>query len=117
MSNWTLYHNPRCSKSRLVLKALQDRGITPQIIEYLKHPPTYETFMTLITNAKDKVTQFVRIKDPAFSAYTHIKLDDANSVSKFLSKNPKLMERPIVTHNNQTLIARPPERLQELFSS
>ena len=116
MSGWTLYHNPRCSKSRTVLKALQDRGITPQIIEYLKYPPTYETIITLIENAKGDAKQFIRIKDPAFSAYTHLKLNDANSVAKFLSTNPKLLERPVVTHDSKTLIARPTERLQELFS-
>lgn len=115
--DWILYYNPRCGTCQKVLKALNDRGITPTIVEYLKNPPTVETLESLLRIMKATPLQIMREKEPIFE---ELKLGNGShsnqDLLKAISKHPELLQRPIVVKGNQAaIVARPPEKLMELF--
>ena len=114
-SEWKIYHNPRCSKSRQALELLQKKGVEPQIVEYLKEGLKTKETEELIKNSKNEAKEFIRKKEKEFADYKNSKLDSASSVAKILSKCPKLLERPVVVRKKKSLIARPPELVKELF--
>jgi len=114
-SEWKIYHNPRCSKSRKALELLHKKGIEPCVIEYLREGLKTKEAEELIKNSRSDPGDFLRKKEKEFSDYKNTKQDLASSVAKILSKCPKLLERPIVVRRKKSLIARPPELIKELF--
>jgi arsenate reductase (glutaredoxin) len=109
VDNWTIYHNPRCSKSRQTLKILQDNNIEPLIIEYLKNPPSVDTINRILNLLDVPASDLIRKKEKNFKEL-NIDLNDKNHILEILSKNPNLIERPIVVKNNkEAVIGRPPE--------
>lgn len=114
MNQVTLYHNPRCSKSRQTLQILQSHGVSPIIIEYLKTPLNIEQITKLRShfNLKD----FVRNSEPVFKKLK-LTLADENKVLHAMVEEPILMQRPIVTFGENAIIARPPEKVLELISN
>ncbi|PJD90694.1 MAG: arsenate reductase (glutaredoxin) [Legionella sp.] len=110
----TIYHNPKCSKSRKALELLQDHSIQPIIVEYLKTPLDLEELQTLSTYFELK--EFVRHDDPLFKGLK-LTLEDKDQVLKAMIKHPIFMQRPIVTSGDQAMIARPPEKVLELINS
>jgi len=110
-----LYHNPRCSKSRQALQLLRDRGIEPEIIEYLKTPPDHETLERLLDQLGVEPRELMRTKE---KEYREAGLGDPTlSRSQLIDgmvRYPKLIERPILIKNGQAAIGRPPERILEL---
>ncbi len=107
MKEWTILHNPQCSKSREALRLLQEAGIEPEVIEYLRHPLKEESLLALMGKLLDSPDRLVR-------GQAHI--TDSKAIAKQLAQNPELMERPIVIRGEKALIARPPERWKELNS-
>jgi arsenate reductase (glutaredoxin) len=112
----TIYHNPRCSKSRQTLALLEERGIKPQVIEYLKSPPDRATLTALLRKLDRPASALVRHKEPEFAALglsapgvTDERLLDA------LASHPKLIERPIVVVGRKARIGRPPEAVLEIL--
>lgn len=112
---WKIYHNPRCSKSRQALQLLEEKGIKPLVIEYLKEGLPKKTVEELIAKSSEEAKKFLRTKEKEFSDYKNSDLSKASSVAKILSECPKLLERPIVQKKNKVIIARPPELVEELF--
>lgn len=112
--SWKIYHNPRCSKSRETLALLEGKGIKPEIVEYLKEPLTEVEILALIKLLPGKVEEIVRVKEEAF---LEAKFDtsDVRQIAKNIAKHPVLMERPIVVHGKKAVIARPPEKVKDLF--
>ncbi|GAB2705191.1 arsenate reductase (glutaredoxin) [Aliiglaciecola sp. 3_MG-2023] len=117
MQNLRIYHNPRCSKSRQTLALLTDKGLQPEIIEYLKTPLSVsqiEGLMALL-NIEDP-RKMMRLKE---KDYTENNLGDENvTASQLISAMatyPKLIERPIVVNNNQARIGRPPESVLDIL--
>jgi arsenate reductase len=113
----TIYHNPRCAKSRAALKLLRDRGLQPEVIEYLKTPPTRAELVALLRLLKLKPRQLLRTKEPE---YKKAKLDDPqvadSAILAALVKYPKLMERPIVVvDNRKAALGRPPENVLKIL--
>ena len=108
----TIYHNPRCSKSRETLALLQNNNVEPSIVEYLKTPLSHEQNTTLVSQLGfDSVRQLMRTKEDAYKA---LNLKDENSeqaLTDAMVQNPKLIERPIVVNNNKAAIGRPPENV------
>lgn len=106
----SIYHNPRCSKSRQTLQLLTDKGITPQIIEYLKTPPSYEELDNILNLLGIEPRELMR---KAESVYKELNLSDTSLDRKVLIQamveNPILIERPIVLANGKAAIGRPPE--------
>jgi arsenate reductase len=110
MSEVTIYHNPRCSKSHQTLQLLRDRGIEPNIIEYLKTPPDTATIRQLLDLLDCEPRQLMRIKE---APYGELGLGDSamqdDALIKAMSEHPILIERPIVTCAGKAAIGRPPE--------
>ena len=112
----TIYHNPRCSKSRETLALLQNKGIKPVIIEYLQNPPDRKTLTEILDKLGISARQLIRTKE---SAYLENKLDDSsltrNQLISAIIEHPILMERPIVLANGKAAIGRPPENVLEIL--
>ena len=106
MKHFTIYHNPRCSKSRQTLDLLKQEGINPKIVLYLEEPPS-ESDLTKILDFLGVEYKELNLKDRA--------LDDSEII-KLMSENPKLIERPIVVSSNQAIIGRPPENVLKLIN-
>jgi len=111
-----IYHNPRCSKSRQTLALLTDRGITPQIIEYLKDAPTEAEIREVAEMlGLSSVRGMMRTGE---SIYKELNLKDVTDEGKLIRavvENPKLLERPIVIKDGKAKIGRPPESVLALF--
>jgi len=112
----TIFHNPRCSKSRATLALLEEQNITPTVIKYLETPPSYQELSTLLEPLGMSPRQLLRKGEDAYKA---LNLKDESLSDKVLVQAmvdyPKLIERPIVVHNNQAKIGRPPESVLGLF--
>ncbi|PCH64825.1 MAG: arsenate reductase (glutaredoxin) [Gammaproteobacteria bacterium] len=112
----TIYHNPRCSKSRQTLELIREKGIEPEIIEYLETPPSTNKMQQLL-NMLDIEPQQIMRKGEAI--YKELGLKDSNlnktELIKTLVENPKLIERPIVTNGNKAALGRPPENVLEIL--
>lgn len=112
----TIYHNPRCSKSRQTLQLLLDRGIQPVVIEYLKTPPAEAELKRILGLLHLQPRQLLRRKEPL---YRELGLDDNSLKDKELidamQEHPILMERPIVEANGKAVIGRPPEKVLEII--
>ncbi len=116
MSQITIYHNPRCSKSRQTLQLLQDRGVEPKVIEYLKTPPSVAELKTLVNQLGFvSARELMRSKE---AVYAELNLAEQTAEEKLLSamaEHPKLIERPIVVRDNRACLGRPPENVLELL--
>ena len=113
----TIYHNPRCSKSRQTLQLLQDNNIDVQVFEYLKDIPTTDAIKVLLTQlGMDSAQQLMRNKE---AIYKELNLKDPalteDQLLEAMVANPKLIERPIVVNGDSAKIGRPPEQVLELF--
>ena len=112
----SIYHNPRCSKSRQTLQLLEDKGISPEIILYLDTPPDKTALLGLLDKLALKPRQLLRkseadykdnqLKDPALSD---------EQLIDFMLKYPKLIERPIVVNGDKAALGRPPESVLEIL--
>ena len=112
---YIIYHNPRCRKSRESLKYLQDNGHDFEVIDYIKNPLSIEEILKLVESLNIKPLELVR-KNEAFwkENFKNKDLDD-NQIIEALSKYPKLIERPIVTKDKSSIIARPIEKLLNIL--
>ncbi len=112
----TIYHNPRCSKSRQTLGLLEERGIETVIVEYLKTPPDAATLDGLLTKLGLEPRDFMRNKE---APYKELGLDDTGldraALIEAMVANPILIERPIVVADGQVRIGRPPESVLEIL--
>lgn len=117
MSTVTILHNPRCSKSRQTLALLNEKGVTPTVVEYLKTPLTAQALDTLFKQLNIcEVRGMMRTKEDAYKAAN---LSESHVTDEQLfaamAENPKLMERPVVICDNQARIGRPPEAVLEIL--
>ena len=111
-----IYHNPKCSKSRATLQLLRERGIEPDIIEYLKVPPDRRELEMLLQWLGIGVRELIRKKEPV---YKELGLDgpdvDDDTLIEAIVENPILMERPVVVANGKARLGRPPEKVLEIL--
>lgn len=115
MEKVTLYYNPRCSKCREALCVLEEKGIKPEIVEYLKTPPTEKQLKEILKKLGLKAEELLRKKEPLFiEKYKGKKLSEAEWVT-VMCKNPVLIERPIAIEGNKAIIGRPAERVIEIL--
>jgi arsenate reductase len=108
----TIFHNPRCSKSRQTLQLLQDKGIRPTIIEYLRDPPSVAELDDLLKLLDLSPREVMRHKEAAYEelGLDATDLDNAHLVEA-IHRHPILLERPIVVSNGKAAIGRPPENV------
>ena len=108
----TIYHNPRCSKSRQTLDLLTAKGLKPKVVEYLKTPPTAKELDEILKKLKLEPDAIVRTKEDAYakSGLKNPALSRAETIA-ILAKNPILIERPIVVNGDKAALGRPPEKV------
>lgn len=114
MSDSVIYHNPRCTTSRKALELLRDNGIEPEVIQYLKTPPSRAELVKLIDDAGIDVRKAVRKRE---SLYTELNLDDADddALLDAMAAHPILIERPFVVTPRGTRLARPLDSVREIL--
>ena len=112
----TIYHNPKCSKSRQTVELLVKQGIKPVLNEYLKIPPTVEKIKEILRKLGYAPRDLMRKKE---NVYTEHNLGDPSlsddDLIEFMVKHPILIERPIVLANEKAAIGRPPEQVLEIL--
>lgn len=118
MSDLTIYHNPRCSKSRQTLELLKERNLDPHIILYLEDPPDKSTLSDIIAMLDVSPRQLLRKSE---KMYKEMNLADKSltddDLIEAMVKAPILIERPIVVSNGQAALGRPPEQVLEIIPS
>jgi len=109
-----IYHNPRCTTSRKALELLRDNGIEPEVIQYLKTPPSRAELVKLIDDAGIDVRTAVRKRE---SLYAELNLDDADddALLDAMVTHPILIERPFVVTPRGTRLARPLDSVREIL--
>jgi arsenate reductase len=109
-----IYHNPKCSTSRKTLELLRDNGIEPEVVQYLKTPPTRAELVQMITDAGIDVRTAVRNRE---ALYSELGLADASDdeLLDAMAEHPILIERPFVTTSKGTRLARPIDAVREIL--
>ncbi|QDP01485.1 arsenate reductase (glutaredoxin) [Thalassotalea sp. PS06] len=115
MSQYTIYHNPRCSKSRQTLQLLEDANVDVNIVEYLKTPLNKEQLIELGQLLNVEPLAMMRPKEAEFKELGLSKDSSADALLDGMVKAPKLIERPIVVHGDKACIGRPPENVLALI--
>lgn len=113
----TLYHNPRCSKSRETLALLEQQGIHPTIVCYLDTPPDRQTLQILLQKlGMQSARELMRHKEPLYAALGLDRPEIGESaLLDALLEHPKLIERPIVVNGDRARLGRPPEAVLEII--
>ncbi|MGF6692581.1 MULTISPECIES: arsenate reductase (glutaredoxin) [Pseudomonas] len=116
MTELTLYHNPRCSKSRGALELLEARGLAPSIVRYLETPPSATELRDLLAKLGLTARQLLRTGEDEYKA---LSLDDTSLSEEQLiaamAAHPKLIERPILVAGDKAVVGRPPEKVLEIL--
>ncbi|CAI3787612.1 putative protein YfgD [Pseudomonas sp. MM227] len=117
MTQLTLYHNPRCSKSRAALELLHARGLAPVVVLYLETPPDAATLHALLGKLGVSARALLRTGE---EEYKTLDLADATlgeeQLMQAMASHPKLIERPILVNGERAVIGRPPENVLEILS-
>jgi arsenate reductase len=115
MADVTIYHNPRCSKSRQTLELLQENNISPEIILYLETPPSKSEIKSLLNKLGITARELLRSSEDAYKEgnLADTSLTEGQLIDAMLA-NPKLIERPIVVAGENAVIGRPPENVLAL---
>ncbi len=111
-----IYHNPNCSKSRKTLEIVKENTSKFYVIEYLKNPLTVEEIKVLLQQLNITASELVRTQEVIWKEKYRGKTLTENEIINIMAKNPKLIERPIIEHNNKAVIGRPPENVLSLFT-
>ena len=111
-----IYHNPRCRKSRETLAIITDAGVEPEVLEYLKTPPSEAELKAILKKLGLSPLQVIRKGEKIFKEeYKGKELSDDEWIAA-MAANPILIERPIVVAGNKAVLGRPPENVNELLS-
>ncbi len=109
-----IYHNPRCGKSREALKLLQEKGIKPEIVEYLKQIPTHAELEDVLRRLGIKAEELLRKNEKVFKElYKGKDLSDSEWIEAMIAE-PKMIERPIFINGDKAVVGRPPEKVLEI---
>lgn len=112
----TIWHNPRCGKSRQALELLQKKGVTPEIREYLKQPPSKAEVEKLIDMVGSDPGELIRDGEAAFKTLGKKKADLSKAdIAKAIAAHPILLQRPIVVAGKRAVLGRPPEAVLALL--
>lgn len=114
MTEITIYHNPRCSKSRETLKLIEDKGVTPRIVEYLKEPPSAAELTRILAALGMAPAELLRNKEAAEAGIDPKGLSDAALIAAMVA-HPAVIERPIVVAGPRAVLGRPPENVLGLL--
>lgn len=111
----TIYHNPRCRKSRETLALLEDKGANVEIVQYLEKTPDVNELKSILKKLGMKPEDLIRKSEAVFKEkFKGISYTDEEWI-KIMVENPELIERPIVIKDDKAIIGRPPEKVLDLL--
>jgi len=110
----TIYHNPRCTKSRITLALMRERGIDPIIVEYLKSPPSESELTKILTKLGKSPKEIVRRKEAKEAGINPDTLSNKALINAMIN-NPIIIERPIVVKGAKAVLGRPPENVLKIL--
>lgn len=118
MTDVVIYHNPRCSKSRQALALLQDHGVEPTVVEYLKTPPDAEQLASILQKLNMRAREIIRKDDPYFQALQlDERTDEETQLIAAMAEHPQMIQRPIVVVGDRAAMGRPPESVLALLET
>ena len=110
----TIYHNPKCSKSRQTLELIQGKGVEPQIVKYLETPPTAAELKDILSKLGKTAAEIVRKKEAKEEGVDVANLDN-DALIEALAAHPRAIERPIVVNGDKAAMGRPPESVLDII--
>ena len=116
MSHVTIWHNPRCSKSRAALALLEEQGIDAEVFKYLDENPTSEEIKALLAKLHLSARDLMRTKEALYKELGLKEVTEEEKLIEAMAAHPKLIERPVVVTGEKAVIGRPTEKILELFS-
>ncbi len=111
----TIWHNPKCSKSREALELLHDKGVDVEVVKYLESKPSKEEIEEILSKLHISARELMRTKEDLYKELELKSVMDEQMLVAAMVENPKLIERPIVITKKGVVIGRPPEKVLELF--
>lgn len=115
MSNVTIWHNPRCSKSRNAVALLEEQGVEAEVVKYLDTPPSKEELVEMLAMLGLSARELMRTKEAIYKELNLKEETDEEKLIEAMAANPKLIERPIVIKEGKAAIGRPIENIVELL--
>ena len=116
MSEYTMWHNPRCSKSRQTLALLEEYGVEPEIVKYVDSPPDKDAIRAALDMLGFEPRELMRKNE---AIYSELELDDVKKNREELidamAEHPRLIERPVVIRGDRAAVGRPPENVLQLL--
>lgn len=109
----TIYHNPKCSKSRATLALIEENDISPHVVLYLENPPTADELKAILAQMGKAPADIIRKKEAAEEG-VDVSLDDEALIAAMVA-NPRVIERPIVVANGKAAMGRPPESVLDIL--
>jgi arsenate reductase (glutaredoxin) len=113
--NFTIWHNPKCSKSREAVNLLNEKGIEVSVVKYLETIPTKEDIKDLLAKLGISAKELIRSKEDIYKELDLKNESDEEKLIEAMVTNPKLIERPILMTDTHAIIGRPPEKILELL--
>ncbi|WP_417264263.1 arsenate reductase (glutaredoxin) [Celeribacter sp.] len=111
----TIYHNPRCSKSRETLKLIEAEGITPEVVLYLETPVSRDKLAEFVTRSGLPASAFLRAKEDEAKALGVTANSEPEAILDAIAVHPRLMERPVVESDKGVALGRPPEAVRSVL--
>ena len=115
MANVTIWHNPRCSKSRNAVALLEENGVEAEIVKYLETPPTKEEIVEVLKMLGISARELMRTKEEIYKELGLKDVTDEDSLIAAMVEHPKLIERPVVIKDGKAAIGRPIENIVEIL--
>ncbi len=115
MANVTIWHNPRCSKSRNAVTLLEEKGIDAEVVKYLDTPPSREELVAVLKMLGISARELMRTKEAIYKELNLKEVTDEDKLIDAMVENPKLIERPVVIKDGKAAIGRPIENIIDLL--
>ena len=115
MQNIQIWHNPKCSKSRAAIELLENKSINANVVKYLEQTPTKEQLKDVLSKLKISAKELLRTSEDIYKELNLKDINDEETLIEIMTKNPILIERPIIIKGDNAVIARPIENLEELL--
>ncbi len=110
-----IYYNPKCSKCRMTLELLKEKGSEPEIVEYLNDVPSKSKLKDILTQLGLSANLLLRKNEPDYQQAGLSETSTEDEIINAMAEHPILIERPIVVHNGKAAIGRPPEKVLEIL--
>ncbi len=117
MDTLTIWHNPKCSKSREAMSILEDNNCETTVVKYLETTPTKDEITTALTMLGMNPKELMRTKEDIYKELNLADEDDYDKLVDAMVANPKLIERPVIFKGNQAIIGRPTEKIAKFINS